>query len=36
MAKRVTYHVIAYGERTRPRLRNFREQKIPKQNSSQS
>jgi hypothetical protein len=26
MAKRVTYPVIAYGEWTRPRLRNFREQ----------
>jgi hypothetical protein len=26
MAKRVTYHVIAYGEWTRPRMRNFREQ----------
>jgi hypothetical protein len=26
MAKRVRYPVIAYGEWTRPRLRNFREQ----------
>jgi hypothetical protein len=26
MAKRVKYPVIAYGEWTRPRLRNFREQ----------
>jgi hypothetical protein len=26
MAKRITYHVITYGEWTRPRLRNFREQ----------
>jgi hypothetical protein len=24
--KRVRYHVVAYGEWTRPRLRNFREQ----------
>jgi hypothetical protein len=26
MAKRIAYHVIEYGEWTRPRLRNFREQ----------
>ena len=26
MAKRVTYPVIAYGEWTRPRMKNFREQ----------
>jgi hypothetical protein len=26
MAKRIAYHVINYGEWTRPRLRNFREQ----------
>jgi hypothetical protein len=26
MAKRIAYHVITYGEWTRPRLRNFREQ----------
>jgi hypothetical protein len=26
MAKRIAYHVIKYGEWTRPRLRNFREQ----------
>jgi hypothetical protein len=26
MAKRITYPVIKYGEWTRPRLRNFREQ----------
>jgi hypothetical protein len=26
MAKRVVYRVISYGEWTRPRMRNFREQ----------
>ena len=26
MGKRVVYHVISYGEWTRPRTRNFREQ----------
>jgi hypothetical protein len=26
MARRIAYHVIRYGEWTRPRLRNFREQ----------
>jgi hypothetical protein len=26
MGKRVVYHVISYGEWTRPRMRNFREQ----------
>jgi hypothetical protein len=26
MSKRVTYQVISYGEWTRPRMRNFREQ----------
>jgi hypothetical protein len=26
MSKRVTYDVISYGEWTRPRMRNFREQ----------
>jgi hypothetical protein len=26
MGKRTTYDVIAYGEWTRPRMRNFREQ----------
>jgi hypothetical protein len=26
MARRIAYHVIKYGEWTRPRLRNFREQ----------
>jgi hypothetical protein len=26
MAKRISYPVISYGEWTRPRLRNFREQ----------
>ena len=26
MVRRIAYHVIKYGEWTRPRLRNFREQ----------
>jgi hypothetical protein len=26
MRKRVTYHVISYGEWTRPRMKDFREQ----------
>jgi hypothetical protein len=26
MSKRVTYEVISYGEWTRPRMKNFREQ----------
>ena len=29
MSKRVTYDVISYGEWTRPRMKDFREQSVP-------